>query len=73
MRIDEFSGSFDGSFSSAEKIRFISVGFDIVAAVAIGSLTKRTLSLIDKDRTINLIDKNREINLIDKDRSLVLI
>ena len=64
MRIDEFSGSFDGTFSSAEKMRFISVGFDITAvAVTVGQFIERNLILQDNTGNLMLIDNTGNLVL----------
>jgi len=42
LRIDEFSATFDGSFSAAERMRFITVGFDITSIIAGTTTTLRT-------------------------------
>jgi hypothetical protein len=65
--LDEFATTRNSSFSDADVMRFLTMGFDIVAgAPSSGSLflTERTLQLIDKTRGLTLIDKSRSLQLI---------
>ena len=65
--LDEFATTRNSTFSDADVMRFLTIGFDIVAAApSSGSLfiTERTLQLIDKTRGLTLIDKSRSLQLI---------
>ena len=67
-RLDEFGVfPFNSTFSDADVMRYLTIGFDIVAgAPSSGSLftTARTLQLIDKARGLPLIDNTRSLQLI---------
>ena len=57
MRIDEFSATFSGSFTPVERIRFISVGFDVTVfpdTVDVGMVTRRNLQLSRKNLILGL-------------------
>ena len=63
--LDEFAITRNSTFSGADIIRMLTVGFDI-APLTPGRihLTKRTLQLIDNARGLPLIDKERTLVLI---------
>lgn len=65
--LDEFAITRNSTFSGADIMRMLSVGFDIVAAAP------SSASLFTTERTLQLIDKTRGLTLIDKDRTLQLI
>ena len=74
--LDEFATTRNSTFSDADVMRFLTIGFDIVAiAPSTGALfiTERTLQLIDNARGLPLIDNSRGLPLIDKSRILELI
>ena len=68
--LDEFATTRNSTFSDADVMRFLTMGFDIVAAAPStavdfeGLFTTRTLQLIDKTRGLPLIDKSRTLELI---------
>ena len=75
MRIDEFGSSREigsGGLSSKENRRFISFGFDFIAALTFGPSIVRTLSLVDNTRMLSLTDNLRGLSLIDRTRGLSL-
>jgi len=63
--LDDFAPTIGSTFSSADIMRMLSFGFDIVASeAATRHVIKRSLGLADNTRTLILIDKERGLVMI---------